>query len=78
MPSRVGVAYPCPKDRAALYGCYPLSVPGDRAVRLADTTNPRVSRSSVRVSDFKGKHAWLWAPCRKPLLIKGRFYGCYK
>ena len=26
--------------------------------------------------DFKGKHAWLWAPCRKPLLIKGRFYGC--
>ncbi len=28
--------------------------------------------------DFKGKHAWLWAPCRKPALIDGRFYGCYR
>ena len=28
--------------------------------------------------DFKGKHAWLWAPCRKPVSIRGRFYTCGK
>jgi hypothetical protein len=27
--------------------------------------------------DFKGRHSWIWAPCRKPLLIGGSFRGCY-
>jgi hypothetical protein len=30
------------------------------------------------VCDFKGKHDWLWAPCRRAVLIRGRFYGCYR
>ncbi len=28
--------------------------------------------------DFKGRHSWLWAPCREAVLIRGVFFGCRK